>query len=214
AVAVREDEKSNPLSWSKLEMKLESASIQKENVVVENELPGFSNFYYAHCPQGILQVKSYHKVTIKNVYPGIDWVLNADAANGLSHDFIVHPGADPNDIKFSYRGASERISLQNGLLTITSPYGKIVEGGLNVFEETSKKNITASFVMRRNKVSFSLANYDRNDLLIIDPPLQWDMPQASTDFDYGYAIVAARDGSGDALLTGESDGTDFPDLNA
>ncbi len=215
SVAPAENEKHNPLSWSKLEMNLEGATIKKENVVMENALEGYSNFYYAHCPQGILEVKSYHKVTIKNIYPGIDWVLNADDANGLSHDFVVHPGADPDQIKISYKGENENISLaKNGLLTISSPYGKIVEGGLNVFELNSRKNIAAKFSVNKNNLSFSLGDYNITDLLVIDPPLQWTMPQASTNFDYGYAVSAAHDGSGDVLLTGESDGTDFPVLNA
>lgn len=203
------------MNWSKLEMNLEGASIQKENVVTEQALPGYSNFYYAHCPLGILNVKSFHRVTIKNIYPGIDWVLNADNQNGVSHDFIVHPGADPSQINISYNGMQENISLnEKGILKISSSLGEIHEGGLNVYEQRSKKNIIANFSIDQNQMSFNLGNYDRNDFLVIDPPLQWTMPQSSTDVDYGYAVSAAHDGTGDVLVTGATDGLNFPTLNA
>src|SRR5688500_16173841 len=39
--------------WSSIAMQLIGADIRRENVVTENELPGISNYYYAHCPQGI-----------------------------------------------------------------------------------------------------------------------------------------------------------------
>ena len=107
------DEAKTKTSWSKIEMNLENASIKKENIVCENELPGYSNFYYAHCPQGILNVRSFHSVTIKNIYPGIDWVFNADAKSGMAHDFIVHPGADPNVIRINYKGTNAPVTLDN-----------------------------------------------------------------------------------------------------
>jgi hypothetical protein len=100
-------------------------------------------------------------------------------------------------------------------------YGNIYEGQLNVYEEESGKKITAAFSIANNITSYKLGiklkaptTIGNAPTIVIDPPLQWTMPQSSTDFDYGYAISAAHDGSGDVLLTGESDGTDFPTLNA
>jgi hypothetical protein len=216
SVSKNPDDASNvPMNWAKVEMDLDGASIKKENIVCENELPGYSNFYYAHCPQGILNVKSYHHITIKNIYPGIDWVFNADEKSGMSHDFIVHPGADPAMIKVNYKGTNEAISMdQSGRLKISTEYGVMYEGGLNVYEQQSGKKIAANFNIKKNKLKFSLENYNTNDLLVIDPPLQWSMPQASGSFDYGYSIAAAHDGTGDVLVTGASDGTNFPVQNA
>lgn len=211
----KEDETHAPVSWSKVEMNLENASVKKENIICENELPGYSNFYYAHCPQGILNVKAFHTVTIKNIYPGIDWVFTADARSGMAHDFIVHPGADAGLIHINYKGTNEAVALDNsGRLKISSAYGVMYEGGLNVYEKKSGKKIAADFNIKKNRLSFSLGNYNTQDMLVIDPPLQWSMPQASNGNDYGYAISAAHDGSGDVLVTGSTDGTNFPTLNA
>ena len=91
---------------SRVDMNLSGASIKKENIITEQPLAqGNLNYYLGHCPDGILGVQVYQKVTIKAIYPGVDWILYASpsptgrAGEGLKYDFIVHPGADPSKIK-------------------------------------------------------------------------------------------------------------------
>jgi len=208
-----EDQK-NDTRWSKVEMCLQNADIRTENIKTENALPGVANFYYPHCPQGILGVKTWQKVTVADVYPGIDWVLNADEAKDLSYDFIVHPGADVSKIQVLYKGATS-ISLRenNTKLILRSKYGEITEGALNVFEKGGKK-INAAFKVKGKELSYSIAPYDTRYELIIDPPLQWSQKEISSGTDYGNAIAVPRDGTGDAVVTGFAGATDFPTLNA
>lgn len=229
-LVMNSDETHTPVSWSKIDMRLENASVLKENIVCENELPGYSNFYYAHCPNGILGVKAFHHVTIKNIYPGIDWVLTADAKSGMAHDFIVHPGADPSQIRMCYSGMDLRkLKMNENRLVLVSKYGTMYEGGLHVFEKESGRAVKADFDLLFSvpgckswytpfvpamSVGYKLGDFSKEKTLVIDPPLQWDMPQASNGNDYGYAIVAAQDASGDVLITGSTDGTNFPTLNA
>lgn len=201
----------NQIEWSKLTMRLEGAQLSKENIVTEDALPGVSNYYYAHCPQGVLNVKTYRTVTIKSVYPGIDWVLKADATGKLSHDFIVHPGADPLAIKLFYEGASS-IKAENDMLLFQSKYGSVQEGQLNVYQGTQK--VSAKFMNKNNRISVKVADYNRKCTLVIDPPLQWSQMQISSGADIGYAVTPAHDGSGDVCLVGTSDGSDFPMQNA
>jgi hypothetical protein len=221
------DEAHAPVSWSKIEMNLSNASIKKENIVCENELPGHSNFYYAHCPNGILNVKAFHTVTIKNIYPGIDWLFTAGAKSGMAHDFIVHPGADPSQIRMTYAGIDlSKLEInEQDRLVLVSKYGTMYEGGLHVYEKETGRVIKADFdilfslnvhkpSLPKIEVGYELADFSKEKTLVIDPPLQWSMPQVSTGFDYGYAIAAAKDGSGDVLVTGATDGTDFPTVNA
>lgn len=230
-VANKSDESSSIINWAKIDMKLINASIKKENIVCENATPGFSNFYYAHCPQGILKVKTYQHITIKNIYPGIDWVFNVDAKIGLSHDFIVHPDADPSQIRMMYSGMDlEKFNVdQQKRLALVSQYGTMYEGGLHVYEKETGRVIDAGFETLSGIygcmhvgipatssvwVGYELGDYSNEKTLVIDPPLQWSVLQASTDFDYGYAISAAHDGSGDVLTTGTTYGSDFPTINA
>jgi len=65
-------------------------SITRKNIITERPLKqGVLNYYYAHCPDGILDVMTYQKITIKSVYDGIDWVIYADDEKALKYDFIV-----------------------------------------------------------------------------------------------------------------------------
>lgn len=215
-VSGKEEEASKVrMNWAKVNMLLEGAHIRKENIVCEDELPGYSNFYYPHCPMGILHVKSYHKITIKNIYPGIDWVFNADSKKGMAHDFVIHPGAHTDMLRIRYEGTNEDVSMdKNHVLKIATHFGTIYEGGLKVYRQDNGKIIKSKFRLQNNRLSFDLGNYPKNSVCIIDPPLQWSMPQASTNFDYGYSVTASKDATGDILVTGATDGTDFPVINA
>lgn len=209
-------ENRSAVNWSKVEMLLDGATIKSENVKTEGALPGLANYYYAHCPNGVLGVKTWQHVTIAGVYPGIDWVLNADDEKGLSYDFIVHPGADASRIHLSYKGTKSifiRQDKNSSSITLKSKYGEITEGALHVFEKGGKE-IEASFKIKGTQVSYSIGAYDMQQDLIIDPPLQWSQKEISSGLDYGNALAAPRDGSGDVVVTGFTGATDFPTLNA
>jgi len=201
------------MPWSKLEMKLAGAEISAANVQCEFPLPGYSNYYYAHCPQGILNVKTFHKVTIRGVYPGIDWVLLADGEN-VQHDFIVHPGADPDAIRLVYKGYDKLLVLnESSMLKIATTYGTLFEGELKTWTEESGTPVDSRFRVKGEEVCFALGNYNRSETVVIDPPLQWASAQASNGMDYIFAVSALNDGSGDVCAAGQTDGTDFPLLN-
>jgi len=61
--------------YCRADMELVGADIRKENVIKESESEDHTDYYLAHCPDGIMNVHSYEKITVKNIYPGIDWVL-------------------------------------------------------------------------------------------------------------------------------------------
>lgn len=202
------------INWSRIDMVLEGAVIKKENVITSDALLQLSNFYYAHCLEGILNVKTWKKVIIKNIYPGIDWVLKADDTVGFSYDFIVHPGASPDKIKISYRGAEKiNVNKQKDKITLQSSCGSLSEGALRVFDAQGR-SINAAFKLKGNRISYSLGNYNKQYDLIIDPPLQWSRKEVASGTDYANSLVTPRDGSGDVILTGFAGSTDFPVANA
>ena len=99
-----------------------------------------------HCPDGIFNVKQYGQITIKNIYPGIDWVLRTEGKKGLTYDFILHPGAKLEQIKLSYPEAKKIELLENkSKLKVTTPLGEITEGNLLCYEKNSQKKISSSF---------------------------------------------------------------------
>src|SRR5690606_6624194 len=68
-------------------------------------------------------VHAYRRWVYREVYPGIDWVLYLDD-QGLKYDFLVHPGADPAQIRLQYRGA-DSLYLDKGELVAVTPMGVI-----------------------------------------------------------------------------------------
>ena len=57
------------------------------------------------------------------MYPGIDVRYYSDAAGRLKYDFIVHPGADVNNIALKYTGV-DKLTLKNKELIINTSVGE------------------------------------------------------------------------------------------
>ena len=96
---------------------LDGANISRENIIKEVESSEHYNYFYGHCQQGIYDVHQYHKITIKEVYPGIDWVFYNSQTSGMKYDFVVHPGADPSQIKLIYEGENPLTLYYKNLIT-------------------------------------------------------------------------------------------------
>jgi len=199
------------MRWCRVDMDLKGASIKAENIETENAETKYFNYYQPHCPDGILNVKTYGKVTIKNVYPGIDWVLYTPPGKqaGFKYDFVVHPGADPANIKLLYKGTERIDLLKNNCISMVTPMGKITEGALYCYQE--QKKINASFSVKNNEVSYSVTDYDKSLPLVIDPPLIW------STFHGGSALDGVRgvtvDNAGNFLVAGYSQSANFPTVN-
>jgi hypothetical protein len=159
---------------------------------------GFENFYTAACPNGVTNVKTYKEIKYKNIYNGID--LKWYQKNGaLEYDFILQPGADPKKIQLEILGA-EKISInKKGELEIKTPIGTIIEKAPVAYQ--NKKNISCSWEIKGNTVSFKLANYDTRLSLIIDPVVRlWGTYYGGTGIEYGYGC--ATDASGNVYTCG------------
>lgn len=186
----------------RMDMNLKGASIKKENI--EMALPvrdGYTNYYLAHCPNGITGLMAHRKLIIKNIYEGIDWILYSDNNEGLKYDFIVHPGSDPSVISLNYKGA-EKIEVQDesSSLLIITPLGEIREGTIYSYEASSKNEIVSRYKLKNGEVSFELGDYNRNQTLVIDPPLLWGTYYGGTTSEENNA--ATVDANGNIYITG------------
>src|ERR1700722_9841136 len=75
--------------YCRADMELLGATIKKENIIKEGESAERKDYYLGGiCPNGVLNVHTYNKVIIKNIYPGIDWILYSENGD-LKYDFIV-----------------------------------------------------------------------------------------------------------------------------
>lgn len=148
------------------------------NPVNSQQIQGYLNFYYEHCPDGILNVKQYQKVEIQNIYKGIDIVYHGgdqSGNDGLKYDFIVQPKADPNLIQLQWLGY-EKMSLIDGKLKFKTNVNEFTESIPKVYQQINGKTVIvdAKYVLNtisgtESIVSFKLGEYDSNYALIIDP---------------------------------------------
>lgn len=156
------------VSFYRMDVILEGANPDAELIKSEPD-NYYENYYLPYAEDGIT-AKSYRKVTYKNIYPHIDWVLYTEEGNVLKYDFIIRPGGDPADIRIRYAGATS-IQLQDGAITATTPYGSITENAPYTYSAATKERIASSYNLDGNTISFNIAAAEGT--IIIDPQLEW-----------------------------------------
>ena len=202
------------MEW--LQVHLEGADIRQENVV--KEFPGETDyrFFLGHCPDGIFGVKEYEKITIKNVYPGIDWVLYGSSEKGMKYDFIVCPGANPDQIRLVYESenlaqlddtGNIRVQLRSGFIIEKAPESFV--GDHKVYSSFKSEELDKN----RVRVSYEIGDYDKEEILRIDPELVWGTLFGSSA---GGTIIEnmAHDNFNNLFACGWTGAIGFPSLNA
>jgi len=141
-------------------------------IIAENIQPSYQNFYtYQTRNNEATFVKSFSKVTYKNIYNGIDLEFLATSLlnKPFEYNFIVHPGADPSVIRIKYNGVdfSElkdntiKLYVPNGLVEEKIPITYLLESG-KVCSAFYKKN-------GLNTYGIKIDGINKNETLIIDP---------------------------------------------
>jgi hypothetical protein len=166
---------------------------------------GYYNYLIGNDPsKHATYVGLYKEVVVKNVYNGIDLRYYFDKGY-LRYDFIVHPGADPSQIKFELEGELNEY-LKNEALCYTISFGEVQMQGLYAYQHSDKKQVQAKFTQQKDVWQFQVSAYDKTHPLIIDPLIYSTFIGGGRD-DYGSAI--AIDGSGNAYVTGYTFSSDY-----
>lgn len=148
AAIQRKPKKHKMLHWERIDVELVGGSIKRENIVKEDPQQGSQNHYQGN-EAPVLEVKHYKKITIKDVYPGIDWVWHFDGERRYKYDFIVHPGSDYRQIKLKYKSKKPVNINTNGELELRTQYGNIKE--LKPISFIAEKELTTRFNPLANK---------------------------------------------------------------
>lgn len=209
--------------WERIDLQLDGASIKKENIVAQEALPEKYNFFKAHCPKGILDVKSYAKVIIRDIYPGTDWVIYRTADGGFKYDFSVSSEGNYAAIRLKYMSREPATLAENGQLVFHTFAGEFQETApvsfINGTEIPSRFKLLQQHPSTAHKHGFETIfgfevddfTLNSNEKLIIDPELVW-----ATYFG-GYSDEAvqgiATDANNNLYVTGLSQSPDFPSEN-
>jgi hypothetical protein len=199
--------KGNIKSW-RIDYDLIGGNIKKENISFEDEIENYyENYYTQYAPDGILFVKLYRKVRIKEVYPGIDWILRYDDNGNFHHEFEVSPNSNIAQIKIKVKNAEIELTDEGRSVLLKTPIGTIKDGNLIAYE--GKKEITAKYTIKDNLLSFEIKNYEGREKLLIDPhALVWATYYGGSDWDEAYSI--STDSNGSVFVVGYTESTDFP----
>ena len=128
----------------------------------------------------MLQEKAYgyKKITVKELYPGIDLVysFNHSEKPGFEYSLVVHPGADINAVELKYGGDIRKIKTdKSGSLIISSDIDGIVSTipvsyyGDRLLQ-TANSQVNTEYEIKDNIVHFAFPQgFDSKQPLVIDP---------------------------------------------
>jgi len=203
------EQKQKP-SRSIVRMKLKGANPTPE-IKGLDPLPTRSNYFTGSDPTAWRTgIPNYARVRYAQVYPGIDMVYYGNQRR-LEYDFILAPGANPENIEIAFNGIQDLEISRLGDLVLHTQQGDLRQSKPIAYQEVNgvKEEVSVSYIpLGTGRVGFQLGSYDPTKRLVIDPVLVYSTYLGGSGFDQGYAI--AVDALGNAYVTGQTAAIDFP----
>ncbi|MEO0178832.1 MAG: SBBP repeat-containing protein [candidate division WOR-3 bacterium] len=211
---IKEKPENSILHYARIDYELIGGKIKKENIIYQDELPGYENFYLAHCPDGILFVKSYRKVIIKDIYPGINWIFRYDDNGNFHHEFELRNPELILQIKLKVKYADIELVDNGKSIILSTPIGKIKDGNLIGYQGNNIVEVSYKLI-DNNLITFDVKSFDKDKPLLIDPyaryALLWSTYYGGSGNDIASSITI--DNYGNIFITGNTISIDFPLLN-
>ncbi len=149
----------------------------------------YENYYLPGCPSDGVRAHSYKKITYKNVYPDIDWVIYTDGVK-LEHEFVVGNVGNAGLVKMAYSGYTKLNIDEAGNIIAITPMGTLTEKA-PVCYDANGQMLPSRYKLKGNELSYDLGGVNKS--VLIDPELIWGTyygPESSTSPLY---TVAAYD---------------------
>jgi len=183
------------------------------NPAVAGEKPqaGKVNYFIGKDPKKWrTNVPTYSQVRYKSIYPGIDLVYYGNQAR-VEHDFVLAPGADPNQIQLDVQGADHLSLAANGDLVLSKGNDEVRLQAPVVYQDFHGMHVPISgayALQNSNRVSFSLSAYDKTMPLVIDPVLVYGTFLGGIADEQ--AVGISVDSAGSAYVVGWTQSSNFP----
>lgn len=167
-----------------------------------------SNYLLGGDPKGwITGVPCFERVEFREVYPGVDLVYYG-TEGVLEYDFVVAPGADPNQIRMSIEGARLELTPE-GDLALDAGGGRLRWKKPRVYQAAAGVNrlVEGAYQIVGRQVRFRVGSYDRNLPLVIDPVLSYATYYGGSNNDSarGFAV----DSEGATYIAGQTVSTNL-----
>ena len=174
------------------------------------KLPTRTDFIERGKP--VISPDAFNRVTIEDVYPNVDVHHYFDQGKAR-YDVVIQPGAEPNDVRLSFKGADAIVVDKDGDLSIKTGMGTIRQGGLYAFQKIDGKEVKvpAAFELKgKNEVVFRVGNYDKSRPLVIDPLVYASYFGGDGGRDQVNDLVSEPDGG--VFMTGWTESPNYPVL--
>ncbi|UCH51825.1 MAG: SBBP repeat-containing protein [Chloroflexota bacterium] len=171
------------------------------------------NYFIGNDPEKWhTDIPTYKEVVYHDIYPSVDLRLFGKG-NVLEYDFVVRPGASPDDIALAYNGI-DSLRIENGELVAATAFGDIEQYMPYIYQQIGGEKVQVDGGFRlggSDTYGFYVADYDNCYPLVIDPTLAYSTFLGGSGFDHGQGI--AVDSSGGAYVAGRTTSGNFPTRN-
>jgi uncharacterized protein (TIGR03437 family) len=193
-----------------LKLRFEGAN-RSPRIEGEDLRPSVSNYFLGRDPRRWRTgVKQFGKVRYRNVYPGIDIVFYGNPRS-LEYDWIVQPGADPANIRFTFDGADGIAADADGDLVVNIGGVEIRNRKPRIYQRGAHGDRFVNgryLVLGKRRAGFLIDRYDRAKELVVDPVLSYATFLGGSGGDS--AVGIARDAQGNLILAGTTNSSNFP----
>jgi len=223
------DNKPTAAQIHSMHMKLIGASASASAAGLDQQ-PGVVNYLIGNDPiKWRTGIPTYGKVRYSQLYPGVDLVFYGNQRR-LEYDFVLAPGANPEQIVMEFSGATPSIGSNGDLqLMLDDAPVTLLKPVVYQGSGAQKQSVDGSYLLTGNRVHFQLGTYDHSRALVIDPQIVYLTYLGGSTLDSvgcNTAVIngcvnsgfpnqsLAVDSSGDVYVTGFTESTDFPIQNA
>jgi len=141
----------------------------------EAPTPAVVSYFKGADGESQTALQTYARVVYRDLWPGID-LAYAGTGGQLKYTFVVNPGADPEQIRLAYRGATAVTLTEAGQLAIATPAGGFTDDRPYAYQEgrAGREEVPAAFAVVASAADaqgygFKVGRYDRTRPLVLDP---------------------------------------------
>jgi len=174
-------------------------------------LPGQRNYLIGNDPsRWHTNVPTFRAVRYDEIYPGINLTYYGNQQQ-LEYDFVIAPGADPQQIRFAFTAGTRLRISDRGDLVLRVAGVEVRQPKPVVYQEIDgqRRLVDGKFILiARHQAAFAVGAYDRTQPLVIDPTLVYSTYLGGAGDDTGSSI--AVDSSNNIYIAGTTNSTNFP----